>query len=1054
MNPIVPQVLAQAIIAAMLRSSLTVVVLGALLLSASPTALADEDRLDRVVAQLRDSPARGLDGEPLFPRDLRIVERTATEQGTRLVLGGSWFVPEDRRLAETLDALRHETLLGALAANEIASGVIPFVEDRAGVHRMGGASPKARSSHRPGEDRPTAPGVILPTSKLPKGGALLGKRIALSAGHGWLLGSGGSWSTQRSRWDFEGCGSCRGITEDFYNADVVSWHVVPLLQNMGAEVVLVREPDHSSAQEAIVDDGDAGYSETGTWQAGTGAGGYGDDYRASPAGTNGEATYVATLAGAGRRHVQARWVEGANRTTAVARVHHAGGVTELDLYQPGPGKFWLDLGEFWFSGLDQARVVLANPGTGYLVADAVKFGAGVHSASGKPWWQMSAKDYVPWAGMTADISADSDPTIRPDYVEQIGADAYLSFHGNASGATGGSTANGLSTYRYSCQTYADYSSSDSAVNCDDPPGSKALSDAVHYGILDRVRADWDPNFGNRGRLVANFGEVRVLDDTPGALVESAFFDNVASPSGSPPPRYADNRTMHDPRWREAVAYGLADGLAKYFDATKKAPPGRPDGLRAINQADGTLKVAWNQVSGATGYMLYVLDSPDAGKERAFVAGRFVGGLETVLADLVSRKTYAFRVAALDSNGIGFPSQAVAARLRGAKNLTKPAADALVVGAYDRRDAWVQEVDNDGAYSVEHAQAFALGAPDVFFDGALDEAVVDGTVPLAGYALVDYAAGKDSTEHESVSQAMQALVGAYLAGGGKLLISGEEVGYDLVEKGDATDQAFMTGLGVGYVSDDAETYGFDAVAGGPFDGLGSFTFDDGTKGVYEVKFPDVFAEVAGVSAAAMRYPGGGIAALASSKVVAFGVGLETVVPAASRAQIFGRAVAHLVPGLVVGDLDMDGMSDACETKYGFDPNDAADGPLDADGDGKTNAEECQAGTDPRPVAGPDAGQPDAAAPGLDAAAPGPDAASPDLDASAPENDASAAGRDASVAGRDASAKPDAGPPVQQGGCGCAASTAPPSSLLLALLGLAVRRRKRGREEARGCVRRTP
>jgi VCBS repeat-containing protein len=41
-----------------------------------------------------------------------------------------------------------------------------------------------------------------------------------------------------------------------------------------------------------------------------------------------------------------------------------------------------------------------------------------------------------------------------------------------------------------------------------------------------------------------------------------------------------------------------------------------------------------------------------------------------------------------------------------------------------------------------------------------------------------------------------------------------------------------------------------------------------------------------------------------------------------------------------DADLDGAIDECELQYNFDPNDPADGPQDADGDGYTNAEECQ------------------------------------------------------------------------------------------------------------------
>jgi len=46
-----------------------------------------------------------------------------------------------------------------------------------------------------------------------------------------------------------------------------------------------------------------------------------------------------------------------------------------------------------------------------------------------------------------------------------------------------------------------------------------------------------------------------------------------------------------------------------------------------------------------------------------------------------------------------------------------------------------------------------------------------------------------------------------------------------------------------------------------------------------------------------------------------------------------------------DADGDGMSDAWETKWGFDPNDASDAAEDADGDGITNLAEFESGGDP-------------------------------------------------------------------------------------------------------------
>jgi hypothetical protein len=46
-----------------------------------------------------------------------------------------------------------------------------------------------------------------------------------------------------------------------------------------------------------------------------------------------------------------------------------------------------------------------------------------------------------------------------------------------------------------------------------------------------------------------------------------------------------------------------------------------------------------------------------------------------------------------------------------------------------------------------------------------------------------------------------------------------------------------------------------------------------------------------------------------------------------------------------DSDHDGMPDAWEQKYGFNPNDPSDASKDANGNGYTNIEEFLNGTDP-------------------------------------------------------------------------------------------------------------
>lgn len=864
------------------------------LVAATPEAVASSSPLERVEAALDaliTSDVSDPYGAPLFPPELEVVRLSREADGIHVEL--SQPLPKGAVDEELVVELRREALLGALSAFEVEGGVRLWVPGEGGlVDAL--APPKVPAI--PEEDRwpepPLPPGAIEKdarvTEALPFGGALVGRRIAISAGHGWIV-SGSSWGTQRARWAFEGCGSCRGITEDFFTAELVSDFIIPLFQQMGAEVVLVREPDHSTAEEHIIDDGDARYSEEGTWGTGVSPGGFGGDYRTNAPNDLGAATWSFAGLASGPRRVSLRWLHGQNRTPfAVVSIEHAGGVRTLNLDQRLNGQHWLDLGRYWFSPEAAAITIAHGPADGYLIADAVKVGGGMWEPADKPFWQMAAKTYVPWAGAPSSVNELGDVGIRPAYVETIGADAYLSFHANASGVAGGSLANGISSYRFSCLTYSDHSPSASATDCDQPAGSRDLLDEVHQGALSRLRADWDPSFNDRGRLVANFGELRGLDDTPGALIETAFFDNRVTPEGR---RMSDNQALHDPRFREAFAYGVAAGLARFLTPGSGPPPTRPEGLYAANQPDGSVLVSWWPTEGAEGYRVYT-----ASEGRAFDEGVLVNsGTSVALSSLTPGRVYALRVAALNSNGESFPSQAVAVRARGPSSEGTPSNTLLVV-AYDRRDAWVQVQDNDLSYAVEHGHA--LGAvPGVYFDGVLDERVEDGSVSLSDYALVDFHAGKDSLEHEAVSKGMQSRLGAFVDGGGKLLISGEEIGYALGgASGDTADRAFLEGvLGALYVADDAETHELRPPAGGPFAGTLAARLDDGTEGVYEVRFPDVLDTAPGAEVA-LEYPDGTVAGVYTGSVVFFGVPLEAVVPASARAELFKRAIGWLLPGL--------------------------------------------------------------------------------------------------------------------------------------------------------------
>lgn len=896
-----------------------------------PPAQAELDRAAQLLQQLAQQGPLAPDGRPLFPKNLEIVGQDLAQ---RLI-----FVRGPFDAHPLHEELRLESWVGALAAADVHGGATVMIEQADAPPRpLGGAAAPEDGEADTAQPPPPKPAPALSPHQPRKAGALAGRRIALSAGHGWVKNSNGSWGTQRSRWTFEGCGStCRGITEDFFTAELVSRNLIPMLENMGATVVLVREPDHDEADAVILDDSREGYGEIGEgFGDGANAGGFEGTYRTLAPGLEDEAVYSPNVGG--KRRLSVRWREGENRTTdAQLQIDHMGGSTVLSLNQRNYGRFWLDLGQYFFDPAQSTITLRHGSGDGYLITDALKLGGGRFTEANKPWWQMAAQSYVPWAGATPTVEGRNDVTIRPGYAEHVGADLYISVHANASGVAGGSSANGLSTYRYSCQQYADHSSGTNAVNCDYPAGSAAFANTVHQAIIQRLRSDWDPGYRDIGVRVANFGELRELRTMPGALIETGFFDNLANPTGSA--RMADNRSLHDPRWREAFAYGFAAGVARHFGG--EAPPVRPTGLYARNTAEGGLALSWDPVEGATGYRIYM-----ATQGRAWDAGTEVGNPRVTFARLEPGRVYTFRVAALNLHGEGMPSQAVGARYRGARLLEGAApAQALLVQAYDRLDAFVQEEDNDLQYAVEHSHA--LGAvPGLYFDGLLDERLEAEPDLAQDYALIDLAAGKDSTEHDAISAPMQAILRGFAEAGGALLVSGEEIGWDLVERSNEPAEALFLSqvLGAEFVADSGQSH--QVTAQGVLASLGELQLDDGTGGVYAVRYPDVFAPSEAADTV-MTYPDGTAAGVATAHSLLFGFPLEAVVPDAQRAALHVAAVDYLLGELPEAwDTDGDGASDECERRYGFDPYDARDGAEDADGDGRDLATECAQGTNPR------------------------------------------------------------------------------------------------------------
>lgn len=318
------------------------------------------------------------------------------------------------------------------------------------------------------------------------------------------------------------------------------------------------------------------------------------------------------------------------------------------------------------------------------------------------------------------------------------------------------------------------------------------------------------------------------------------------------------------------------------------PPAAPV-LWAVRHDPGTTvaRIEWAPVDGAEGYLVWpsqdglVWDRADA---------RYVTTAQHRAGSLPFAEPPLFvRVTAVGPTGEGDASDVYATWVGDAS------ARVLLV---DGNDRWQAEpmpenpLAHGHDFAAVHARAL-LGA-GVGFDTAANEAVTAGLVALDDYALVVWVLGEEGSEHETFDAAEQSFVADYLAAGGALMVSGSEIGWDLVELGDASDQAFYAEvLHAEYLGDAAGTY---VVRGqGPLDGVGLLRFF--TPGTMNVEFADHLAPAADGERVVdyVRGTADGAAVLFSGPgpVLHLAFPFESIDSAPARAAVMERAVELLL-----------------------------------------------------------------------------------------------------------------------------------------------------------------
>ena len=157
--------------------------------------------------------------------------------------------------------------------------------------------------------------------------------------------------------------------------------------------------------------------------------------------------------------------------------------------------------------------------------------------SGHPQWQESAKYHIEELGAPASVwdyganEYDKDINSRPFYANWTDSAVIVSIHNNGGGGTG-------------TETWYDATNGQQAE-------SRRLAEIINNRIVSAVRAQYDPNWPDRGLRSCNGckGENR-LAARPAVIVEIAFMDQESP----------DNDALHDERFKRIVAQAIREAL--------------------------------------------------------------------------------------------------------------------------------------------------------------------------------------------------------------------------------------------------------------------------------------------------------------------------------------------------------------------------------------------------------------------------------------------------------------------------------------------------------------
>ena len=778
-------------------------------------------------------------------------------------------------------------------------------------------------------------GPMAPSPSQPQG-ALSGRIVFTSGGHGWQRNSSGTfWTLDRPL--------LLEMNEAYGNRDQMSIFA-DYVFNAGATVVAFR-PIGYQTNEVVIDNVDPEVIWSGPWNNSSQTVYYGKPgqlpYRwASLASQEtATATYVPTIPEAGFYPVYT-WVRhGSDRTFQLYRIRHTGGESQVRIPHHKVGNGWVYLGTYYFaegSNPESGAVVISNlrpvEAVGSVViADAIRFGNGMSSEGSTYPREDEASRY--WIKNSLGVGQSTTIyDLGSGYTEgqdNVGApirmaaemnreaasplydSIYLGFHSNAAGGRG---AIGLYNTSANRRTPNQVRWAE-LVGKETNEHLRSMNPQLEVPWSTRTAYTYGSTFGEINNLSIN-------NEFDATITEVAFHDNAQ-----------DAILLRDPKVRYWIARASYRAVMKYMNEFAGVPlrylPDPPRNARAIAGENGEVTISWDTPvygtgSGApSGYLVYRSTDGYGFGQPVRVDG--LNNTSITLENLPTGAPIYFRVSSINEGGESFPSESVGAHPGGSSGKSR----VLFVNAFERLDRHINirqspydrqylppgHDGNSGVidrviprsvnsfdYVVQHGRA--IDSAGWVFDSASKEAVGHGKVSLDNYNVVIWAAGQDGVADESFNSAQRTRVAAYLDAGGAIFVSGSEVAYHLDRpNGPSTgERSFLhNSLRAHFSLENVQTHSVVTRTGAIFEGLPAVNFDNGPGGIYPVRNPSrIVPSAEGGSVPALFYNGGlgGPAAIqydgsdGGGRVVFFAFPFETILDSDQRNNYMARILDFL------------------------------------------------------------------------------------------------------------------------------------------------------------------